>query len=311
METTKNQTDQLANLLKDHFGESCNKNQPQLYFDYDDKLSDDQITALFDGTENAENGIYDEVFENNIDYICDVERQAVKEFISDNIEFFEGLYADDIENELDFDDDISDQAFDDHYETIREFICVDYDIKTLINNSSACFNVVVNDLEHNFSGWGFNYYNISYDDCKGELDFWFVNPRQIARFFGKNDLENWPDYKYREGLENINPKDLYESWLNHTTEYAKTVFTVSIDLADYIENPAKYKNIKIAAGSYYWTHDNMNGACGTEERTSRDILLREGTFSIEIDGQNGYGLDDICGLCKSSVWDTEIIPFKV
>ncbi|CAN0262386.1 unnamed protein product, partial [Ectocarpus fasciculatus] len=270
--------------LKEEIGDYIEGLKPQIYWDYRLELSEDQIIKMIQ-SEDGYFEVCDELRDFNLDYISELENEAVKNGLK-HFELELTEYYRSMNENL---DDVLAMAWDDFGDNLREYASVDENVQGLINNSSACFNVVLKEIDHNFSGWGFNTYRVAFEDVKEELQFFKVNPRKVADYFNRPKSE-FPNYHWRNGKELIDPDELFEEWENHCSEYARIVFPVEIDLAHYIENRDRYKQgIELPVGACYWIHDNLNGCCsiGVAKLTT-PVRLKTGQYFIEIDGQNGY-----------------------
>lgn len=299
------ETRALPIQLKQNIVEYIEQTQPEFYWDYRDHLSEAQMLKIIESEEGYFEVCYD-ILEQNHNHTYELERHCVKEALK----HYQYELKDFCGNDYDDQQDIVEIALDEFWDELKEHVCVKVNIEDLVRNSSACFNVVLTELEHNFSGWGFNAYNVQYEDIKDELKFFKINPRHVAEYFGRSKSE-FPNYHWREGKELVGVDEYLREWLNHTSECAQIVFTVEINLTDFIANRAKYQNgITLNSGTRYWIHDPWNGACSLgEAELLTDIKLKKEQYKIEIDGQNGHGLDDICGLVKSAIWNVKITPF--
>lgn len=109
--------------LKDEIKDYIEKNQPEFYWDYRDEIDKDSLAKIFDG-EDGLNDLENELWENNIDYICDLENEAIKDVI---------LHFDLTENNEDEDYDIDEDE--DFKDFCKEYISVDFSIKDLLRNT--------------------------------------------------------------------------------------------------------------------------------------------------------------------------------
>ena len=290
--------------LKDEIGNYIERLNPQIYWDYQSELSEDQIMKMIKGEESYFQ-VCDELRDSNLDYISELEEEAVK----DGLKHFELELTEYYRSMNENLNDVVEMAWDDFGDDLREYAGVDENIQGLINNSSACFNIVISEIDHNFSGWTFGACRVTFEEIKDELQFFKINPRKVAEYFNRPKSQ-FPNYHWRNGKELIDPDELFEEWENHNSEYARIVFPVEIDLAHFIENRDKYKQgIELPIGACYWIHDNLNGCCSIgAARLLSPVKLKMGQYFIEVDGKNGYGLDEICGLVKPSVWCHQVKP---
>ena len=129
------------------------KNQPEVYWDYNDELSKEQIEQIFK-TKDGLNDVENEIWDRNIDYIFQLEDEAIKECMS---EFEEKINA-----ELNTED--SEDWEDDFKEFCREYIGVDMNIKDLIRRTSE--QVFFYDTCEEFGDQCFNSQMDKYNDVR-------------------------------------------------------------------------------------------------------------------------------------------------
>lgn len=295
----------LSDDLSSRIIKELESDPQEIYWDYRDSLSEEQVQKIFDDPDNLWE-IEDDIYMNNLDYIFDLESELIKEVIA--------TFIDEIAEELEYVDDYGDEreeyfksfAYDDLFDDMKDYVCVNTNIDDLIRNTDVYVNVTT-EFEWNASGWGLNFYNNEYEELEEVLTLFNINPRRFAEsLINEERVDGYPNKPERDGNENMEFDDFIEMVENHTTEYSRIVFTIDLDLADYVKNYHKYNgDIIIKAGTYTWTHDAWNGSCGMNERTTKDIRIPSEQYDLKIDGSYGYGLDDICGLVKSGIWDTE------
>ena len=93
--------------------EYIENNQPEMYWDYNDSLSKDQVSKILE----SEDGLMDlenELYEMNLDYLWDIEN-----------DFLKSVY-DDFEVDIDFDD---------FKEDFQEYVCIDMNFNQLLSNT--------------------------------------------------------------------------------------------------------------------------------------------------------------------------------
>jgi len=106
------------------------KNQPEVYWDYNDELSKEHIEQIFkatDGLSDVENDLYDR----NIDYIFGLEDGAIKEYLSE----FKSKIMGELCPELDEDDFEEFEWEEDFREFCREYIHVDFCMNDLLRRT--------------------------------------------------------------------------------------------------------------------------------------------------------------------------------
>ena len=95
------------------------KNQPEIYWDQNDELSEKDISKILESEEGL-NEVENEIWENNLGYICDLENETIKEVIS-HFDLEEEM--DEGENEEEFRD------------FCRDYISVDMNVNDLLNRT--------------------------------------------------------------------------------------------------------------------------------------------------------------------------------
>ena len=179
----------------------CEDNPVKFYYDYNDQLSKDQILKMLD-SKNGMNDLEDEVWEYNIDYICEMESELIKNMIDDE-----------------FKEELKDENPEEIYENFREYIRIDTNIKELLNNTPDlvclipvysnydCCNSFTPVREHGF------YPAEVFDRVKSgvkraDYEYEFNNGAyggSLFCFVFKTDIENLLDIKKQmDGAEYIN-----------------------------------------------------------------------------------------------------------
>ncbi|NCB09009.1 MAG: hypothetical protein EOM73_12700, partial [Bacteroidia bacterium] len=138
----------LSEKLKAEIIAYIKKNQPTVYWDYREKMSDENIEKILckDGLNDVEN----ELWEYNIDYICELETEAAKE------------YADEFEDRICEETGEAREVWEDDFEEwAKEHIGVDMDMKQLIRNTGD--QIFFYDTGLEFDGWGRSAAEYRYD----------------------------------------------------------------------------------------------------------------------------------------------------
>jgi hypothetical protein len=286
----------LRKKIIDHISE----NQPEIYWDYNDGLSQEQVAKILI-SEDSYYEFTEEIYMNNLDYICDLEIELLKstaeEFYSEickenNLE--EGYFGSFWE---DWNDDFRD-VFIDH-------VCLDMNLEYLYINHEGLILTHIKgvsyDVFHELS-------RNTYDDLKNVLAFANINPLKFAKEFGYNPID-FPNIVSREGNENFLPSDIASMLVENN--YGELVCLNRIDLQDYIKNRKKYDTaIEIESGSLFVSHNFNQGCCSGEFRNLRDIRLfsRIHKYSIYEDKSYSYGMDNTCGFSRDA-FDGTTVPF--
>lgn len=285
---------------------------PEVYWDRNDGLSDEQVAKIFEDPD----GLWefeDELYMYNLDYFYDLRHDETQRVVEDHIDEIAvdlGYYKDYPDKK----DYYLDFAMDELQDVLMDHIHVDMNIEELIRRGShLCVNVVT-DIEIPCSGWGFGFHNYEYDDLADVIEFVGCNPEHFAELMGAQgeQLETFPDQPEKYGTGLFTAKGLAEMWANHTTEWGRLTFCVTVDLEEYVKDREMFEQgIKIPEGTIAFFHDHMNGSCGIGGELQKDLELSSDLFALRIDGTYGYGLDDIAGFVKSAVWDHYIEPLEM
>lgn len=152
---------------------------PSIFWDRDSELSEDQMLMIFktsDGLNEVENELYDW----NLDYIIDLEYQAVHESCKKHWNEFPIK----IQKQYDWD---FEEFWNENESKLRDlfldYVGVDMDIKTLISNSS-----IRPVLKTSITFYVGDHYDAKYRDFKDLLDVLEYNPYEFAMATGLNPI---------------------------------------------------------------------------------------------------------------------------
>lgn len=202
--------DHISPNLRERLAREAEKNPVELWWDYRDKLSDEQVSKILEGKEWE---VYDDMYSWNMDYISDLENEAAKEVLSNHTEELSaGLTID--PGELNLKDLV--------YELeLYTDVPVDLNINDLVKNTDIS---LAYQLKHEM----YQLDNASYSDFEEILEFLSVNPRSLydriyLQFIQDGNLpdeweeygwiwdyrDNWPDIPERDSHELVTVNDLF------------------------------------------------------------------------------------------------------
>jgi len=254
-----------------------------------EKLGKEEIKMLIEDKHGLSK-LSSNLWEYNQDYIWELQNQA-KEYAIQNFEDMLREYYQDMGLDP---DDYKYHAMDEFGHVIYPDVLLN--LKELIKNTKVHINIVT-DIQISSCT-----YHTDYEDVKDLLNFFQVNPVLWNEHLSDPmDMPNIPD---RVPL--VDPELLLMEWV-HTYYHSVVTFTVDMDLWDYVNKREKYQNgITLSKGTSIWMHNSFNGSCSLGEAyLLDDMKLDPDTYRLEVDGQYGYGLDDICGL-YDDVWSGQV-----
>lgn len=261
----KKKIEEIQKYLDDH--------PVELFWDCRDGLSKEQVTLLLEGKVVE---VQDGIWEDNIDYICDLEWDAIK-WAAYHV--WPGL-----DSSLDIDGLVS---------KLREYVnvTIDMDLERLVRNTSAYICVEL-PVEHD-SYWR------DYSDVRDELEFFGINPAELREFF--------PDVRWYACQTRKNPilktRDLVEAWVN--CRYSGS-WHAMLDAGEVLELAMKDKlhgKLRLKKGANIIIHDYWNGASSMNEPLLADIEVE--AKEIYHDGASRYGIQSCCAFIDES-WNGEL-----
>ena len=294
------------------------ENQPEMYFDYRDKLSDDNLIKIIEGGIEEYYEVQDELWEDKIDYIWQLEsetkKECAKEFFGELLEMYKDEICQDcLKDELEswYEDNCIEKPLLNRItellqEDFLDYGCAKFDgIDKLIENSEININVTLDYETFEIYNW---IEDISYDELAPLLTLLKINPRELCQYLDL-PLSEYPNYKHRDNPL-INPKAFCQELLERTTSYCVPCFTIDLNILDFIKNRDKYKKITLHAGTPLYLWDNINGSCSLgEAELLNDLTLNSKQFHFSIDSGNSYGLQSICGM-SSQPWSVGVTPAR-
>jgi hypothetical protein len=262
----------------------------EIYVDYRDGMSEDTIKKITSEDNMLET--FDEVL---FDWQCDSDYYEYEELERTlKLQWDEeehGEYAD-------YEDIIQD-FFRDYvhfYISSKHFLNQEVKVNVIIDSGDGNYDYTLNNLT--------NWYA---DNETNEIDeesslLWLAQQQG----YSKEDLEAALE-AYRNG-DDVESKFLHSVMIesaNTTTSMNALSFFVSMTLGDYIDMMDNKKGLKLSSSTSAGLYDPWNGAGGTLELyLEKDVVIPHEIMEPHVDGNRGYGVDRIYGMCSSFWADT-------
>lgn len=309
VENELNETNETA--LIERIQEYVNKHSVSVDWGYDSKLSNEQVQDILTRGREALWDIESELMEYNIDYIWELERyqfeDAVEHFDDELLELFE-QNPDNYEPELLTSKTARAIWIDDHV-----YSNIDMNMREVLNNTPVKINCNIKITEPDLhiyemayigSGWAIGSKHVDYRDSNHPqlTKLLGINPRIIGDNYGLKKTE-WPHYPNRK--PKVNPDLFLNELANNTSEWVYLTAPLTCDLEWYCDNfdTIHKDGIVLKKQTTLIFHDTMNGSCSIGEMyLTEDLTLKPDKFDFHIDGERGYGLDQIMGVGRG-FWD--------
>ena len=278
------------------------ENPVEFYWDYRDKLSKEDIEKIFKNIDKIEEGLSEVeclLYEHNLDYICELEDQVLKNMLE----------------EFNLEDNEKSEDIKDYF---RDYISINYGIKELLRSSTV--NVVakinsdydcINSNWHELQDGGYRCKDSYFKDM---LDFLNINPadfkKKVVEKYGKNSgviQGKFPNLKSRSGKELISIDSLLIELANNPLP-GNFIFIVEMLVDDAIEffkgrSKAKYLKVKSGTNCGLFCGWQGGGSCLECQVINEDLnikLYRGINTSIDVDVEpnlHTYTVDEVFGLC--------------
>ena len=246
-------SDDLLQKIKDRLNTMEN---PKVYWDYRDQLSEEQVGKIISGPEGL-NDVENEIFDYNMDCSYELEQSHIIACL--------GYFKSELEEELGEDVDLKEIA-QELRDELLDFISVDMGIKGLIRNSNNPNARVtlysnydcINSNWYVTSGGGYTYEE-SYFGAM--LDFLNLNPAKVKKVFTERGIlcsGKFPSKKTREGKEYVDyTKFAIEMENNSCTGNLSIV--CKIDLSDVLRHGSMPKKFTIPKGNGVGMYSDFQG----------------------------------------------------
>ena len=277
-------------------------NHVEVWWDYDDQMSESQVDMLLTGNfYDFESEIWENLAVGEWLWQEEVEnmRQCVWYFIT---EMLGGIIADEDDIDENDVDEIADGL------DLRYNIVVDYNAYELASNTLVRLTLDLG-IEHPSHPGKY------YDEVEEMLEFFNINPYTMYPII-YGETNEWPNMPERDGNEFVDPKELSEAWINFYYRCGEYIALLGgqldlLSIARTIEEaqPDGELYITIPIGTQLVAHDSWNGSSSTFITLKREMRIKIVVkHQLCRDGRFGYGVDDVYGTLSSEAWDTD---FKI
>ncbi len=254
----------------------------EIYIDYNDELSEEQVTMLLEGRKDdclmdiedwANNTTYEGQYEEYWEEMG-VELNITKEDVEDWLSTGDGIYP--------------------------SYYLDDHGWRQLLRNTNAKIEGVMWDTNFNMNNWAYGY-PVTYSDVKDTLKLFGINPKDFhdnvkggSMTSGEGKLKGWfPDMPDR--VPKIKLNDIFDGMCSL---YDGVVVFALGDL----ENVAEVlgddpKNITIRKGTNVVIYEFAGGAGITDFPLIEDIVIPRKQIDFRTSGK--YGLQDCYGFTNS------------
>lgn len=267
--------------------EYVERHPKEVYIDYRDELTTEQVTQILEGKGN------------NVRWKIEEDAQ----WYDDDMSFYWQEMCDELGCEQeDIDKWLENDGFYPDYEVTEN------DWKRLLRNTTVYITATVWDAEWNFGNWAYGG-PVNYSDVKETLKILGVNPFEFKQLkvggsmSGGDQLKGWfPDMPNRE--PKINPQDL---WDNMIVLYDGVLNFCLGDLENIMEVLSEDpKYITFKKGTNIVMYDFANGAGITDTTLTEDLTIPRKMIEFRNDADNKYGIQECYGFVHSYWAEGEI-----
>lgn len=318
MDSTTQLSEDLLNQIKDRL----QAKNIIIYWDYRDKLTDEQIVNIIKGNMwDVHNEIWEHLTENSYTY------ELEQEHIQDALEYFETEITEELEAlDPDFEFDAEELAYDLRDELI-DLIVIDTNIKDLFNHTGSVpvriemlsnYDCINSHWFETSSGGGYSYKESYFGDMVDSLN---LNPAKVKQMLVKHGIRafgRYPNKPNRDGKEFISYDDFWIELENSSCPANLLCFVGTVDLSDLIskEGELQITKVTIPKGNNVGLFSSWQGGGSCiEAPLLKDITIdlvkssKNGkgyklTPDIRNTG-NGYTIDEVYGV-TSQFWGNEL-----
>jgi hypothetical protein len=255
----------------------------EIYPDYHDKLSAEQIRSVLEGySESPDKGL------EALDAIeCEISRYAM----CNNMDYYLPLYFEEMADALDVDP----EAIDDWRNNDPDMFYPSFwtDIHAWLRNSEAHITAKLLDADGNRVVLPFGYAS-EWDPDNEDVDYFCealgLNPRRLAEAIHAEQAPMFEDRTERTDPA-INATELLT---NLCVRYDGVVCFMLDDPASVVK-ALQAESVTLTRGTTLIVYDYFQGAGITEAILLRDVTLPRGRLSFDVDNDNRYGIDSCYG----------------
>ena len=281
---------EVINVLKEiwylDYNEKGKYFETDIYVDYNDKLSESEIMEIME-SDNPHETLNDIIF------------YAYEESYSNTQgEIISDIRADLGEKGIEIDDTVC--------EIIIDNVKINYPTEHFLNNTELYVNIGLDTGDGNYD-YTLNGYDKVYDESSM---LWLA----LQQGYTREEYENVileEEFTISDFLESA-----YYEVTNSTTDIGKLTFFVKMTLGELIElreviNQKKDFTITLDKNTYGGLVDIWNGAGSVLGlKLEKDIVIPSDILTIEVDGENGYSIENIYGL-TGDLWDIKIKNIEI
>lgn len=264
---------------EDRISRYVEENPIEIYIDYRDELSTDQVSKILEGKA-------DEVREQ-------IEMDAFSFGIDDM-----SYYKENMAEELDISAEAIDKWFESEDGFYPSYCLTDHDWSRLLKNTSVYISAIVDDATWCFNNWAYGQ-PIEYRDFKVALKLLGVNPKEFmeTKTGGGNTTGDgsfkgwWPDMPNREPKVNI--KDLFDQML---VLYDGEMTFLLGDLEEVIEVlSSDSKEITFKKGTPVVMYNWGVGSGIVDIELTADLTIKRNMVEFRNDKDFRYGIQECYG----------------
>jgi len=259
---------------------------PEFYWHYDSRISDEQIEKLI--TNTGDYDLYQDISEQNMDYTWEIEDEFIEQIHSE----FETAI-----------DSISWEEYE-FREAMYELFYVEMNINQLLRNTrSVPIRVSMYSDYDCINSNGFNGSKYWYEESyfKDMVDCLNLNPKKIKESFLDHKITpagRWPDLKRRNGKELVSYKSFSEEIIESCTAANLLTFMGRIDVNDVSDINGQISKIIIPKGNRCGLFSTMyGGGSQMEMELLQDFEIDlNGNLNLMLDATNKYSISDTYGV---------------
>lgn len=295
--TTADLTSEQLEAVKNYLKTGKN-GQTEVYWDYRDQLSEEQKNLIINGKYlDVEN----EIFENNYDYVSDLEKELIEQALS----------ALDIDSEEVDIWDLRDELLD--------LISVNTGISELIKREEVNVRLTwysnhdcINSFFFESSG-GYYYKDSYFGDIVDRLN---MNPKKVKELLTEHEVKTygkWPNKKNRDGKELVKYSDFWVEIQNQSCGACLLTAVATVPLSDFMEGTPEV--ISIPKGNKIGLFSSMQGGGSViDMELQKDLTVNLSAhgetkydhWGLQADSEDGaYSIDRVYGV-TSSFWGNEL-----
>ena len=281
---------EVINVLKEiwylDYNEKGKYFETDIYVDYNDRLSESEIMEIME-SDNPHETLNDIIF------------NAYEESYSNTQgEIISDIRADLGEKGIEIDDTVC--------EIIIDNVKINYPTEHFLNNTELYVNIGLDTGDGNYD-YTLNGCNEIHEESSM---LWLA----LQQGYSREEYNNFileEEFTISDFLESA-----YYEVTNRTTDIGKLTFFVKMTLGELIElreviNQKKDFTITLDKNTYGGLVDIWNGAGSVLGlKLEKDIVIPSDILTIEVDGENGYSIENIYGL-TGDLWDIKIKNIEI